>query len=198
VIPRQSLLVVAAASLAASISIPTARAQGPGAPVYPVPYRAFVGINPLGIPFDIASFEVEGAVLPGVTVGGAASYNSVRGDVGAGGRDPRFGSGDIKVRYYPTEVPFRGFAVGLALGVTRYSSVVDVTTPAGVTAERHRVTAPTISILGDYNYVIGTRQRFVVGTGVGAKRLLASEEDRDRANAPRAWVFVRFVLGMAF
>ena len=161
-------------------------------------YRGFVGINPLGIPFDIFSIEAEGWLLPGFTVGGSGSYNSVRGDIGAGGRDPRFGSGDVKVRYYPAEIPFRGLAVGLGLGVTRYSSVVQVATPGGLGEDRQHVTAPTISIFGDYNYLIGARQRFVVGTGVGAKRLLASEGERDRADAPRAWVFVRFVLGLAF
>jgi hypothetical protein len=198
VIRRQSLLTVTVASLAALSSVHVAGAQDRGAPIYPTPYRAFVGINPLGIPFDIGSLEVEGNIVPGFTVGGTASYNSMRGDVGATGRDPRFGSGDVKLRYYPAEVPFRGFAVGLALGVTKYSSLVDVATPGGSVRERQSVTAPTISILGDYNYMIGTRQRFVVGTGLGAKRLLASEEDRDRAGAPRAWAFVRFVLGMAF
>ena len=173
-------------------------AQAPVGAYGSTAYRGFVGLNPLGIPFDIFSIEAEGWLLPGFTVGASGSYNSVRGDIGAGGRDPRFGSGDVKVRYYPAEVPFRGLAVGLGLGATRYSSLVDVATPAGPLVRRESVAAPTISIFGDYNYLIGARQRFVVGTGVGAKRLLASEEDRDRANAPRAWVFVRFLLGLAF
>jgi hypothetical protein len=177
----------------------SAAAQGRG-PYDPVPYRGMVGINPLGIPFDVFSIEVEGLVAPGVTVGAAGSYNAFGGDVGPGGRDSRFGSGDGKVRYYPSEIPFRGFAVGLGVGVTNYSSRVDVVSPVpgGPTDERVSISAPTISIETDYNYLLGARQRFLVGTGIGAKRYLASEDARNRANAARAWAYIRFVLGMAF
>jgi hypothetical protein len=198
VIDRHLARTLLVAVLAGTFVAKPVAAQGPGGAYAPMAYRGFVGLNPLGIPFDIFSIEAEGWLLPGFTVGGSGSYNSVRGDIGAGGRDPRFGSGDVKVRYYPAEIPFRGLAVGLGLGVTRYSSVVQVASPAGLAEDRQHVTAPTISIFGDYNYLIGARQRFIVGTGVGAKRLLASEEERDRADAPRAWVFVRFVLGLAF
>jgi hypothetical protein len=196
VIRRQSLLAVAATSLAASFFAPVAGAQEPGVPIYPVSYRALVGLNPLGIPFDLGALEVEGVVGPGLTLGGAASYSAVGDDDGDGEGDPRFASGDVKVRYYPGEVALRGFSIGLALGLTRYSENRSVGTPA--TLRRQAMTAPTISVLADYNFLLGARQRFVVGTGIGAKRLLASEEDRDRTGAPRAYPFVRFVLGIAF
>ena len=197
-IDRRFVRTLLVATFAGAVFANSVAAQAPVGGYGATAYRGFVGLNPLGIPFDIFSIEAEGWLLPGFTVGASGSYNSVRGDIGVGGRDPRFGSGDVKVRYYPAELPFRGLAVGIGLGVTTYSSVVQVTTPGGPGEDRQHVTAPTISIFGDYNYLIGARQRFVVGTGVGAKRLLASEEDRDRADAPRAWVFVRFVLGLAF
>jgi hypothetical protein len=196
VIRRQTVLALAVASLAASFFAPAAAAQDPGAPIYQTPFRAIVGLNPLGIPFDIGAFEVEGVILPGITLGAAASYSALGDDDGDGEGDPRFASGDVKVRYYPGEVALRGFSVGLALGLTRYSENRFTGTPGLL--QREAMTAPTISVLADYNFLLGARQRFVVGTGIGAKRLLASEEDRDRTGAPRAYPFVRFVLGIAF
>ncbi|MFN2563572.1 MAG: hypothetical protein ABR499_01005, partial [Gemmatimonadaceae bacterium] len=173
--------------------VPEAGAQDRGASIYPIPYRTIVGINPLGIPFEIGSIEVEGIVLPGISLGGAASYSALGDDDddGLGEGDARYTSGDIKVRYYPGEVALRGFAVGLALGVTRFSKVVDRGPAAAPQFQREAVTAPTISVLADYNFLLGARERFVVGTGIGAKRLLAPEEDRDRADAPRAYAFLR-------
>ncbi|MDQ3949162.1 MAG: hypothetical protein M3282_02355 [Gemmatimonadota bacterium] len=194
-IRRQSLLAAAVASLAALFFAPVAGAQDRGAPILPIPYRAIVGLNPLGIPFDIGAFEAEGVILPGISLGAAASYSALGGDEGDGERDPRFASGDVKVRYYPGEVALRGFSVGLGLGVTRYSENRNVGTPA---VQREAVTAPTISVLADYNFLLGARERFVVGTGIGAKRLLATGEDRRRTGVPRAYPFVRFVLGIAF
>jgi hypothetical protein len=198
VIRRQSLLAFAVALLAASSLGPVAGAQERGAPIYPVPYRALVGLNPLGIPFEIFSIEAEGVMRPGITLGGSASHTALSNDEGDGEGDPRFTSGDIKVRYYPGEAALNGFAVGLGLGITSYSELRNVGTPAAPLLERQTLTAPTISVLADYNFLLGARQRFVVGTGIGAKRLLASAEDRRRADAPRAYAFLRFVLGLAF
>lgn len=195
-IRRQSLLAVTVASLAVLSFAHLAGAQDRGAPIYPIPFRAIIGLNPLGIPFDIGAFEVEGVVLPGISLGAAGSYSSLSDDQGNGEGDPRWASGDVKVRYYPGEVALRGFSVGLGLGVTSYSEKRNVGTPAVL--RRESLTAPTISVLADYNFLLGARQRFVVGTGFGAKRLLASEEDRRRTDAPRAYAFVRFVLGIAF
>jgi hypothetical protein len=199
VIRRLPYRALSAASLAGLLLLPpAASAQEPGAPIFPIPYRAIVALNPLGIPFEVGSVEVEGVVAPGISLGGAASYSALGDDEGEGEGDPRFTSGDVKVRYYPGEVALRGFSVGLGLGVTRYSEVRNVGTGPTPVPQREAVTAPTISVLADYNFLLGARQRFVVGTGIGAKRLLASEEDRERADAPRAYAFVRFVLGIAF
>jgi hypothetical protein len=196
VIRRHSLLAVTVASLAAAFFAAVAGAQDRGVPTYDIPYRAIIGLNPLGIPFDLAAFEVEGVIRPGLTLGAAGSYSAVGDDEGEG--DPHFASGDVKVRYYPGEVALRGFSVGLGLGLTRYSERVNVGPPSAPLFEREALTAPTISVLADYNFLLGARQRFVVGTGIGAKRLLASKEDRSRVGAPRAYPFLRFVLGIAF
>ena len=175
-----------------------AGAQYERQPALPLPYRAVVGINPLGIPFDIGAIEAEGVIFPGVTLAGSLSYVSITDDEEEGTGDPRFTSGDVKVRYYPAEVALRGFSVGLGVGFTKYSEMRNVGTDAAPDLRRESLTAPTISVLADYNFLLGARERFFVGTGIGAKRLLAADEDRDRAGAPRAYAFARFVLGLAF
>lgn len=197
-IGNQGLRVLAIALVAASLFNPSAGAQERGAPIYPIPYRAIFGLNPLGIPFEIGAVEVEGVILPGVSLGGGLSYVSFSDDEGEGEGDPRWTSGDVKIRYYPGEVALKGFSVGLGLGFTRYSERRNTAVPPNVVLERESLTAPTVSVYADYNFLLGARERFVVGTGVGAKRLLASEDDRDRVSAPRAYPFVRFILGIAF
>jgi hypothetical protein len=197
VIRRQPLLAIVILLLASSLLTSPARAQGPGA-IYPTPFRAMVGLNPLGIPFEIFAAEAEGVILPGITLGGSVSHTAISSDEGNGEGDPRFTSGDVKVRYYPGEVALNGFSVGLGLGVTSYSELRNTGTPPTQLLERQTLTAPTISVEGDYNFLLGARQRFIVGTGIGAKRLLASGEDRERVGAPRAYAYARFVLGLAF
>ncbi len=149
-------------------------------------YRGIVAANPLGIPLDIVSLELEGAVAPGVTAGFAANY------IAPG--DPSFLTADAKLRYYPGEVALKGFSVGLGFGLVKYSDKVFT----GSIETSESLTAPALSILTDYNWMIGAKQRFVVGAGLGAKRLLASKADRDRLDAPRAYPFARFVIGLAF
>ncbi|MFI5229042.1 MAG: hypothetical protein ACHQWU_08235 [Gemmatimonadales bacterium] len=152
----------------------------------PIPYRTYIGINPLGVPFDIGSAEVESAVAPGITLGGLASYTDVEGH--------RWLTFDAKVRYYPGEVVLRGFSIGLSAGSLRYSTRDD---SAGVPMRRV-LTAPTIGVIADYNWMLGTERRFVVGTGLGAKRILASEDERNRVGADRAYLTARFIVGLAF
>ena len=166
------------ALLAGSLVAANVEAQNPER--IPIPYRTYVAINPLGIPFDIASLEVETAVAPGITVGGLASYTSLDRD--------RYTTFDAKVRYYPGEIVLRGFSVGASVGHTRFTTT-DI--PGALNY-------PTIGLLVDYNFMLGAAGRFVVGTGFGAKRVLASAEDRDPFGVDRATITARFVLGLAF
>jgi len=164
---------------------PALRAQSS---LVPIQNLTYIGINPLGIPFDVGSIELESAVAAGVTLGGLASYTDVDND--------RFTSFDFKVRYYPGDIVLKGFSAGLSIGYLRYSNVVtdDFT---GLTS-RQSLNAATIGVLADYNWMLGRSQRFLVGTGVGAKRVLASSDDRKRVDIPRAYPTVRFIMGFAF
>jgi hypothetical protein len=154
----------------------------------PIPNLTYIGINPLGIPFDIGSIELESAVAAGVTLGGLASFTDFE--------DNRFTSFDFKVRYYPGDIVLKGFSAGLSIGYLRYSNITTDDFTGATT--RETLSAPTIGVLADYNWMLGRSQRFLVGTGIGAKRILASSADRDRVDIPRAYPTVRFIVGFAF
>ena len=154
----------------------------------PIPNLTYIGINPLGIPFDIGSIELESAIAPGVTLGGLASYTDLDSN--------RFTSFDFKVRYYPGDIVLKGFSAGLSVGYLRYSNVVK--DPVTALDTRQALSAPTIGVLADYNWMLGRSQRFLVGTGVGAKRVLASSTERKRVDISRAYPTVRFIVGFAF
>jgi len=151
----------------------------------PIPYRTYVAFNPSVVVFDVGSLEIESGVAPGVTIGGVGSYTDVSGD--------RFTSADLKVRYYPGDVVLRGFSIGLSGGYLRYS-----TRDNSPTGGRASVDVPTLGLVVDYNWLLGTTHRFVVGTGVGAKRVLAGTTERDRVGLDRAYLTGRFVVGYAF
>ena len=149
-----------------------------------IPYTSYVGLNPLIVPFDLGAGEFEVGVAQGTTLGGSVSYL----DYG----DDRFTSADLKVRYYPGEVVLRGFSVGFTAGYLRYS-VARVES-----VDRAVLDGPAIGIVTDYNWLLGGAQRFLVGTGLGAKRVLASKAERDEVQLRRSYVTVRFIVGLAF
>jgi hypothetical protein len=172
----------AAVALAIAVTAGSAaEAQAPG--LIPIPYRTYIAINPIGIPADLGSAEIESAIASGVTIGGLASYMAAS--------DDRWTTGDVKLRYYPGEVVLRGFSTGLSLGATRKSVV-------GQGGTRTALDFPTFGALVDYNWMLGARKRFLVGTGFGVKRVLAKVEDRERVGLDRAYVTARFVVGVAF
>ena len=193
---RRALMGAALATLASGALSPALEAQAVRTGASPLRYyRGVIGFNPLGIPFDIFSVEAEGAVAPGVTAAGAVSYFAPDED--------RFTSADAKLRYYPGETALDGFSVGLGLGITqragpdyREQCIPDPT--GGCDVPRNSVTGPTISVLADYNFLLGERRRFLVGTGIGAKRWMVSRDARESVDAERAWVFARFLVGLAF
>ncbi|HEY4131476.1 MAG TPA: hypothetical protein VGM50_12710 [Gemmatimonadaceae bacterium] len=172
------LFALAVDALGASI----VRAQSSSNSLIPIPTRTYVGINPIGLPFDIATVEVESAVAPGITLGGVGSYINVG--------HPNYTTAEFKVRYYPGEVVLRGPSVGATLGVTHITNHPD--------GDRQTLTAPTLGIIVDYNWLYGRQEHFLIGTGVGAKRVLASEADRDRVDIDRAIFTARLIFGYVF
>jgi len=202
---RSTLFASLAAALLAATPAIAQRPEPTGIPAY----RSLIGFNPLGIPFDVASVEFETLVDQGITFGVSGSY--VLWDDDDGGSGDRYTSVDLKGRYYPGEVALRDFSVGLSLGLTNYSKrIYDNTAcfptptnqnpcPNGLPpSRRESLVTPTIGVLVDYNFMLGAERRFVVGTGIGAKRLLKHDSDIEGFDPPRAYPFGRFAIGLAF
>ena len=133
------------------------------------------------------------AVSNAATIGVLGSYNDID--------DRRYTTFDTRFKYYPNEIAMRGFAVGLSLGYTKFKgdgTIVDPVTGTSSSAPNSVLNAGTLGVLVDYNWTQGPSQRFVIGTGVGAKRVLASQEKRDLVGLDRAYVTARFVVGLLF
>jgi hypothetical protein len=151
-------------------------------------WRTFLGANPLGIPFDIVSIEAETAIGAASTLGAVGSYNDID--------NTRYTTIDGRFKYYPAEVAMRGFAVGMSLGWTKFRG--DSYDPIAGTPTRVTMDAGTLGVLIDYNWTQGPSQRFVIGTGIGAKRILASPEKRAGLGLERAYVTGRLAIGLLF
>lgn len=127
--------------------------------------RAVVTINPLGIPFEYFSGEFE-RVLTGLTTAGLTfSY--------LGFDDESYSTLEGKVRFYPNEEAPKGFSVGLSAGLTRLGD----DRFDGNRVVRDYETRPSVGVVVDYNWILGRTKRFLVGTGVGAKRILGTSGD---------------------
>jgi hypothetical protein len=184
----KSLIAAMAAAIAGAL---TARSLGAQAPVSSqssirIPSTTYIGFNPVGLPADIGTVEVESGIAAGVTLGAVASYIDVS--------DNRFTTFDFKARYYPAGVVLRGASVGATFGYTRFANRVTTNS----VDERRTLDAPTLGIVLDYNWIYGFNQHFLIGTGVGAKRVLASASARDTAHVDRAVVTARLIIGFAF
>jgi hypothetical protein len=180
----------------ALVTAPLAAQNSPQiSPAAAIPqWRSFFGANPLGIPFDIVAVEGETAIATAATVGLVASYNDVN--------DRLFTTFDGRFKYWPAETAMRGFAVGMSGGWTKFRGTQIVTcnptTGLCTGGDRETMNAGTIGVLIDYNWTQGPSQRFVIGTGVGAKRILAARDERERLNLDRAYITGRFVIGLLF
>lgn len=152
-------------------------------------WRSFVGANPLGIPFDIVSIEAETTIMDAATVGVVGSYNDID--------SRRYTTFDARFKYYPAETAMRGFSVGMSGGMTKFRGQCTSVDISG-NCLYPTLNAGTLGVLVDYNWTQGPSQRFVVGTGVGAKRILASADERNRLGLDRAYVTGRFVIGLLF
>jgi hypothetical protein len=163
------------------------RALVPGPPTQPgstQTRRNAFAINPLGIPFEVVSIEFESALHDAFTLAGNFSYFSPD--------DYTRSSFEVKGRLYPNERAPQGFSVGFGIGGVNTRETISVN---GVD-ERRDNTAPAIGVYVDFNWLLGRSNRFLVGTGVGAKRILADREDFD--SAPRVYGTARFLIGVAF
>jgi hypothetical protein len=141
-------------------------------------------INPLGIPFEVVSVELEQALQSAFSIGGNFSYFSPS--------DYTRSSFEVKGHLYPNEYAPRGFGVGVGLGLVNtreHRTLNEVQTLVNKTL-------PSIAVYADYNWLLGRSERFYVGTGIGAKRLLGDSDAFDQP--PFVYGTARFLIGVAF
>jgi hypothetical protein len=191
--PRRHALRVVVATIGAFLAIaPVARAQQPAARP---PALNTVTVNPLYLPFGLIVAEYERAIAPGATLGVSAGYYEPIGQ-GEGDHD-RYGSGEAKLRFYPGERAPRGLSIGVTAGFATFTTDGDCCTDEG-NAFRGAETKPTFGVVLDHNWLLGRSRRFVVGTGIGAKRLLGQSRDSDFFDDLRVIPMVRLQVGAAF
>ena len=184
---------LSALSLCAAGSAGAQAAPRP-APAVPEGYRYTIGASPFLPLAGIVSGEFEVAVpTPGLSfgVGGLADLS---------GGDDRFSSIQAKLKYYPNEVTLKGFAVGATLGLlsARDEDGGDlICGPIECTVRGSRSeTKPTFGVVIDYNWLLGRQKRFLVGAGVGARRVLSKVDERGPLQ--QTWPDGRLVIGWAF
>ena len=190
----------------------TAAAQAPDSPGEPATRprtTQSVAINPILLPFGVFSAEYERVIATGFTLGVGGSY--IDGNALDDGYDDGYDDADdsravtaeAKLLYYPNENPLRGFSLGLTLGYINerdeqssgytYDQFGNI---IGGSSSSVSEGAATLGVLLDYNWLLGRRKRFLVGTGIGARRVL-----KDVGGAsPLAQVYPdgRLVVGFAF
>jgi hypothetical protein len=184
--------------------VPAAGAQQ-APPPQPVQRNA-LATSILGIPFGFFSLEYERATpLPGLTFGVGGSHFS--GDLdddddsGDEADDDRNTWVQGKLLYYPSERAFRGFSVGLSAGFHAATGRACARTDAfgncvTLPTERRTETSPTVGVLANYDRIIGSRERFRVGLGVGARRVVRDVRRRDVLE--QVYPDGRFVVGLTF
>ena len=175
-------LIPTAALAVSLLVIPRAAAAQEPAPAR----RTLVTINPLGIPFEYFSGEFERVFTGLVSVGATLSYLGAIDDAS-------YGTAEWKLRFYPNEEAPKGFSVGMSAGLTRVTGD-EFDSSGGV--ERTSETRPTLGVIVDYNWILGRTRRFVVGTGVGAKRIFGLDDDFIDANI--GYPTARFQVGFLF
>lgn len=187
--PRLRPALALAAVAAAAGAAPLAASAQSTAPAPQLPFLQTLSVNPLAIPLGVFSAEYEVALpAPGFTVSVGGTYTA-NDDIFE--RNDRWLS--ARVMYYPNEVQLRGLSLGLSLGVRR----AERKEGEDVAVVRASDSAPTLGVMAGYNWLIGRQQRLVVGTGLGASRVLKSVGGR-RSPLDQVYPDGRILVGIAF
>lgn len=134
--------------------------------------RQVISANPFGLLLEFFNAEYERRVAASVTTGFGGSYIDLE--------DENYLNLDGFLRYYPSGVPFDGWAFGMKLGLTRVAGS----------------TYPGFGFDVNRSWLLGADGNFYVGLGFGLKRLLnVGEVDFDTRFIPT----IRLVnIGFAF
>jgi len=145
-------------------ALPCAAQQAPLTPTQP--YHQTFALNPIALPFGTFSADYERALSPAFTLGVGGTY--------ADFDDNRERWFDVKALYWPNEEALKGFAVGLTAG---YHSSTDLQADPNQSGFQREDGGATLGVIVDYNWLLGKRNRFLVGLGIGAKRVLKNVDE---------------------
>ena len=161
---RLSRLALVAVALAAIAPALRAQLNPPLATMLPFPPNR-ASLNLLGIPFGIVSGEYERFATEEISFGASAGIDQNSES-----------SIEAKARYYPGASGARGFAVGLSVGLARVRP--DNAWCGGLCedADGPLATGFTFGAVLDYSWLLGRRERFYIGTGIGAKRVFGVDD----------------------
>jgi hypothetical protein len=179
--------------VAAAVAAPLA-AQTPAGELPLAQPRQALSIGPLGAIFGVYSGEYERRLTPTVTgVIGLGYWSS--GDLFSDDADTDVGisilTTDLKARFYPNARALQGFSIGGILGMTTFTG--DVREGTESTSESVRAVGFGVDL--NYSWLMGARENFYVGAGLGAKRMFFLTED---ASVSAYWPTGRLAVGIAF
>lgn len=163
---RLSAVALAVVALAAAAPALRAQLNAPLAAPLPFPPNR-ASVNLLGIPFGIGSAEYERFTTEEVSFGAAAGVDE---------NAEKWLEG--KVRYYPGGRGARGLAVGMSAGLAQIRAFTnDDCFIVCAEANGPLDTGFTVGAVLDYSWLLGRRERFYVGTGIGAKRVFGLSDE---------------------
>jgi hypothetical protein len=149
-----------------------------------------IAINPFLPLLGFFQGEYEHRLKPNVSFALAGSYVRF---------DDYYTNVDAKLRLYPQECALHGFGMAAGLGygaVRRRDPICDIIT--GETCQRDRTTesAPTFSVEGQYQWLLGSTESTAVTVGGGVKRYFISDERS--GGILRVLPTMRLTIGYAF
>jgi hypothetical protein len=180
---RKTLIAIALLALASP-----AIAQDSGTKT-PVTHKQTLSTSPVADILGFINGEYQRKVTESATLGvSAATYEW--------DDDDRYSNVMFLGRYYPQGAALTGFFIGGRIGAHRIDYETWEFNPNGFTSTttKKTETRPAIGIDVGYEWLLGAKRNVVIGTGVGAMRLLGNSEDNFLIAFPTA----RLNVGFAF
>ena len=104
-------------------------------------------------------------MTPETSIGVGGTYDAGSGHV--------FATADVKLRVYPFSSSLSGTSVVLTAGYARARNPVFCV----FDCSKRYDDGPAVGLGLDHNYIVGESRRFVLGSGIGVKRLFGAHRD---------------------
>ena len=139
----------------------------------PVEHKQTLSTSPVADILGFINGEYQRKVTEASTIGVSAATYEWDGD------DDRYSNVMLFGRYYPQGAALTGFFIGGRIGAHRVDYETWEFDPNGFTSNRIKKTEtrPAIGIDVGYEWLLGAKRNVLIGTGVGAMRLLGTGDD---------------------